>query len=506
MRLFPVFGLLLTLSTGAFATPKITGVTVYDPDHLLAFAYQHIRLQDGTVYSNRLAQSIQLIYREDGYFLTEVEVVRPGDGASDTYVVHEGHIETITIEGVDERLYRQIRNYVQHLTAVRPLRLATFERAIMLARDLAGIHLTTEIDYPAGLAGARLRILASSIRQSGSLQVDNPPREFGETVSGFLSQEFYSTLVAGDLLRLEIGATAFDTLSSFADDGHSLYGAATYRAPVGRNGAYIEGYVGNALGRRNASGSLVTTDHNGANGILALGYPILRNSHEYAYALMELRYADSNSEGGGLKYRSAVDTAALALLYGNAHSRGGATEIGINLALGMRAGPEPVHIDDGDDTFWHLRAGLGHVEPLSFLHHSLFLRTELWGQVTSSRLPAVEEFYLGDRYSMRGYRFDEAEGDLGITGKFELALPLQTGAEWINHLEPFVFLDAGAVGNLDQGAHETDSITLVSAGLGWSSTFARDYFVNGWFGVPLTDGTVTERHSPAFYLSLGRTW
>ncbi len=507
LRLMVVsFAVSCPLAGAAQATPRIEGVSVYNPDHLLAFAYQHVLLQDGAVASNRLAQGIELIYREDGYFLAEVEVVRPQAGSSDIFRVREGHISSISIEGVDVRIYRQILKYVQHLSDARPIKLKDFERAIMLARDLAGVHLSTEIDFPDGQSGARLRILATSQRQSGSVQVDNPPREFGETVAGFVSQQFYSTLVGGDLLRFEVAATAFDTLGSFADDGHSFYGAVTYRAPVGRHGAYVEGYFGNALGRRNASGSLVRTDHNGTNGLLAVGFPFLRNAHEYGYSLLELRYADSNSEGGRRKYRSAVDTAALALLYGTTHSRGGATEIGLNLAVGMRAGSAPAAIDDGDDTFWHFRAGLGHIEPLSFLHDNLLLRTELWGQFTSSRLPAVEEFYLGDRQSMRGYRFDEAEGDFGVTGKIELGLAVDVGADWVNHLEPFVFLDIGTAGNIDRGSDESGQVSLASAGLGWTSTMASSYFVNGWVGMPLVDGSVTERNSPAFYLSVGRTW
>lgn len=378
-QLFLTALLIVGMASACLATPRITGVTVYDPGHLLAFAYQHIRLQDGEVYSNRLAQSIELIYREDGYFLTEVQVVRTPGAPSDTFRVREGFVETISIEGVDARLYRRIRSYVQHLVAERPLRQSTFERAIMLARDLAGVHLTTELDYPSGQTGARLRRLASSVRQSGSLQFDNPPREFGKTLAGFASQEFYSTFLAGDLLRLQAGVSAVDTFETVADDGHSFFGAVTYRAPVGSNGAYVEGYFGNALGRRNASGSLVTTDQNGLNGVLSFGYPFLRNTHEYGYALLELRYADSNSDGGGFKYRSAVDTAALALIYGNTHDRGGATELAVNFTAGTRAGPEPSAIDDGDDTFWHLRAGIGHIEPLPFLHHSVYLNTEILG-------------------------------------------------------------------------------------------------------------------------------
>ncbi|WP_460084829.1 ShlB/FhaC/HecB family hemolysin secretion/activation protein [Roseibium sp. LAB1] len=113
---------------------------------------------------------------------------------------------------------------------------------------------------------------------------------------------------------------------------------------------------------------------------------------------------------------------------------------------------------------------------------------------------------MGDRYSLRGYRFDEAQGDLGLISKLELSLSVDTTGTWLDRFEPFVFLDAGTISNLDPTPTEIGHSSLVSAGAGWSSIFARNYFVNGWLGVPLVDGEFTERYSPAFYLSLGRTW
>jgi hemolysin activation/secretion protein len=136
----------------------------------------------------------------------------------------------------------------------------------------------------------------------------------------------------------------------------------------------------------------------------------------------------------------------------------------------------------------------------------VYLNTEIWGQATSNRLPSVEEIYLGDRYSLRGYRFDEAQGDLGLLGKLELSLATNPDVPWVDWFEPFVFLDAGTIRNIDPGLTEIGHSSLVSTGVGWSATIAGNNFVSGWLGVPLVEGSYTERYSPAFYLSLGRSW
>lgn len=123
---------------------------MYDADELAIFAGQF-------AFNNNVTfeDAVELIYREDGYFLAEAQVSTDGQSV----VVHEGEIDAISIEGVESRGFTRIKSYLESLVGKTPLSQTEFERAVMIANDLAGVELTTELDYPDPNAGARLRVI-----------------------------------------------------------------------------------------------------------------------------------------------------------------------------------------------------------------------------------------------------------------------------------------------------------------------------------------------------------
>ena len=279
------------------------------------------------------------------------------DGSRVDFIVDEGRIDVVSIEGFDAAMFGAIKAHIEPLVGVAPLTLPDFERAIMLVNDLAGVYATTEIDYPDPNAGARLRVIgAAEWLGEGSFTIDNPPRELGDAVSGFLTQEFYSTLVPGDLLRIQGAATWY-----FNDgDDNSLFGSGVYRAPLGASGAYGELFPGqHVVSRRDASGQFQQTDFDGFNAGGAVGYPVLRNLNEYGYVLGEYRFSTSDSTSGraGRQPRQSASAHVIsaAALYGRTEADGGAIEVGVNLAAGWQSDDD--EFDDGDDAFWH--CGLG---------------------------------------------------------------------------------------------------------------------------------------------------
>lgn len=479
----------------------LDGITVYDPTWLAAFAYQHVSTADGAVTPQRYAEAIELVYREDGYFLAEVEVLQT-PGGQFVFRVHEGSIEQVSIEGIDDRLFRRISSYIEPIVGRAALNQKEFERAIALANDLAGVSVTTEIDYPDQEGGARLRLVGRTIRQSGRATIDNPPRQFARSVTGAVTQEFYNGLVAGDMLRLQ-GELTYS--GPAVGSGVTLAGTAYYRAPIGPSGLYFEGYAGNVYARRNTSGTLVNTQLRGLNAGVVLGYPWLRDLHQYGYALVEARHTQVNSTGGGQNYVSGVDTLGGMLLYGYNMPNGAPIRAGVNLTAGKRIRATG-GIDDGDEQFWHVRAGFGTSQPLDALVHNLAYRFEIFGQYTTSRLPHAEEFYLGDRTLLRGYGFAEASGDIGFTGTFELDYMIEPQSELVTRITPYAFIDFGHIANNAPAAFEERSRTLASAGIGLTAAFAGDVSLNAYVGVPLLDGARTPRHSPAVYMGLTKSW
>lgn len=497
---------LLAIATALIAAPNnleaqearslsLQGVTAYDGQDLLSYAAKVAATRHGRVEAAEVAEVIGLIYREDGHFLA-VATVAPGGGS---ILVDEGRIGSVSIEGVDRETFRPLRSYMSPIVGKDAITLAEFERAIMLADDLPEISVTAEIDYPPGADGGVLRLVASpESRNMGHITLDNPARQFGETAALSFEQSFFGALTPGDLLRLSLfGTRAFDS------GDYSVLGSVTYRFPIGRSGAYLEGFAGNVRAARDARGALLQTDVEGRTGILALGYPVIRDVERYGYAILEARTASTDVNVSGTVFESGVNAIGATWLYGEVTDWSGTVEYGVNLTFGeTTAGGGP----GIDDTFWHLRAGVGYEVPVRSFGPGGYVKAQVWGQFTGSRLPPVEEFYLGGREDERGYAFAEAQGDSGLSASVEIGRDFFPDQSAVQRLRPFAFLDAGVIANNDPTATELGDATLASIGLGVDAEFASSVFLRSHVGVPVTDGPVTNAGDPAFYLSVTKSW
>lgn len=475
---------------------NIVGTTVYGPAEILGYAAKLVAQRTGAVSVRDLADTIEQIYREDGYFLAEVFVAEDGR----TLVVDEGRIDTISIEGVDDATYKLAERYVRPILGRPAPHRKEFERAIMLVDDIAAVDALAEIDYPDSGSGARLRVIGTPVdRNYGFVTLDHPSRRFGEAAILSFGQEFHNALTAGDMLRLELsGSRDFDV------GADSIWGALSYRVPVG-NGGFIEGYFGDVTAQWDATARLQATDFDGKTAILAFGYPVIRNVDTYGYAILELRQTQSGVNVSGAVFDSDVRAFGAAWIYGHALARGGALEYAVNVTYGSRKNGG-VSFDDGDDDFSFIRAGFGYERPVSWFGPDSTFRFDLWGQATNDRLPGVEEFHIGGREEERGYLFAEATGDSGISASVEFGRDLFPQTVSVRRVRPFGFIDLGAVRNNAPSETELSEETFASVGFGIDAEFASGIFTRAYLAAPLRDGRDTNAGEPAVYLSLTKTW
>lgn len=482
-----------------FVHSSANGVTVYESSALINFAITHASQDGAAASAESVAEAMEIIYREDGYFLVEVAYEVFADRI--VFSVFEGWIETVSVEGVDATTAARIAAYFEPVIGVKPLRLAPFERALMLSDDLAGIDVTTEIDYPDGQEGARLRILASKRESLTYLTADNPPREFGDAITARLGHQEFSLLTPGDSLRVELGYSHF----SEGGDSDGLLGSAYYQAPVSSDGTYAEGFLSSNLARRGQSGAFEETDIFGFTAGALVGHPLYRDIHSFEYLLAEVRHSEANSETPTQEFDSSASALSLSYLHGWNDDHGLPTRLNLTLTGGIADDKQALSGEEPDDAFWHVRAGVGTSRPLTFIDDRTALRAELWGQYSTSRLPTVEEFYLGEREALRGYSFAEVVGDYGLNSTLEVSHQFAGPAASIDFVTPFVFLDAGYA-DVTEDAFGNETSTLASAGIGSDLQFTFGMHVRGYMGVPLKDGPFTDRGSPGFYLSVTQVW
>lgn len=93
----------------------------------------------------------------------------------------------------------------------------------------------------------------------------------------------------------------------------------------------------------------------------------------------------------------------------------------------------------------------------------LTLRVAVSGQLASEPLLSSEEMGLGGSYSGRAFEYYEKSGDQGIAAFVEIGHEISQPLNWIDRLQPYVFLDGGYVDNLNGGF---GGGTLVSSGGG----------------------------------------
>ena len=478
---------------------ELQGVGAYNAEEILSFAAQLELQRTGAMTAEGIARAIETIYREDGYFLAEASVSRDGR----TIVLDEGEIGSISIEGVDQRTFNLISGYFRSVSGKQGVTLAEFERAVMLTDDIQSVAVSAEIYYPAGQDTAHVRVVAEQLDTSSSyVTLDNPAREFGDAATLTFSQEYISLLTPGDLFRFELSGTA--ALDGDEDD---FYGSMVYRSPLSVSGTYGEIYLGNAVGGRDATGTLRQTDLNGSTIIFAIGHPVIRDIDTYGYALFEARRSSSDSDVDGIStdFESTVNVIAGSWIYGRALPNGGMFEYATNLSFGLRVS-DANGFDDGDKDFWHLRAGAGYQQPVSWFGENSSFRAEIWGQYTTDRLPGTEEFYLGGIDDERGYTFAEVQGDSGVSAAFQAGRDFFPQSNSVRRFRPLGFVDFGYVENNDPSAAETDSEFLSSVGFGVDLEFENRFNATAYVAVPTTSGPETDSGEPAFYLSLSKSW
>ena len=484
----------------------LSGVTVFDASKLWSDALKRSSGGSDAQSYPEVCDSVRKIYRETGYFLAEVSCKI--EGSKLRVVVYEGSIRKIEISGVDDDLAKKISDIITRAIGGGPVTLENFERGVMLAKDLSGVSLTTEVIASAESGSDLLRIAANSVKQRGSISLDNLPRNFGQGIYGVLTEEIYSTLIAGDLLRLNVLPS-----SDFNGQWSGVFGTATYRAPLNLDGLYAEVTAGTGLTKTFYNGTSTSPSDTFQKTNLAsaiIGYPIIRNAHEFLYTLSEINYYSLAGTNTGV---SNIDTRVFRqfLTYSTNTNDGKSTRASVTVSAGtsgiqtLQTAP-PQNLNDAN--FYSLRAGAGHITPLDDLSPGLGLRLEASLQYTSNSLPTVEKYFLGDRARLRGYGYAEVIGDTGYAATAEIAQYFHLGWNYLDSISPFGFFDFGAVkqNTVVQG-NFVNQANLASFGVGVQTNSREKFSVRGWYGVPMKSiPNGTQAYSPAFWLQLTQSW
>ncbi len=403
------------------------------------------------------------LYRSRGLFLSRVVLPQ---GAYQNGVLRvvaiEGFLEAVEVTGKGSSgLQRWARFYLQPLLSSagqpQPIRFSDLERQLLLMQGFGGVRFNATLTQGNRFGGSRLVIELNPRVLSGSLSLDNnvQPLLGDYQLSAQLQT---NVLTAPQPLQINLfGSNAFPYPGGLASGAFSL------ATPLGNRGLRLVG-VGSYT-----STSSTTTPITGVGGAplllnsggeswlgnLALRYPLLL-SRKGSLGLSlagEVQNATNNSYLDGLLalsnpsrlrvLRLGVDGTLSSAFY--ASSANFQISQGLPIAQaydGATLAQSGGSLTAGSVDYTSARLTLRHQQRLG--SGNTLVTATASGQVTSSLLPAPEDFSYGGPFLGRAYRGPYLVGDQGAAAGLELSHGFLNGP-WT--LTPFVFGDYGVASN-----------------------------------------------------------
>ncbi len=451
----------------------VEGVTAYPLPEIAALADGLVGPATPLPRIDAARLAILQQYRADGYVLSAVSVSFDVASGRLRFIVTEGRIASVKLDGDIGPGGTQVLRFLNHLTEQQPIDSATLERYLLLAQDVPGVTIHAVLQPSADDPGA-LNLIAQVSRQaiSGLATVDN--------------RAYFNT---GPIEAL--GVVDFNSFSEFGEKTElSLYhtfpnsetfGQAAFETFLGGSGLKLRLYGGS--GASLPTGSLAQQNYDGTTTVFgaALSYPVIRSRRQTLNLQLSFDGIESIVDLGSPSILSSYDSlrvlrlgasyALSDLLLGTDRSALNSATVRVSKGLpilGATPNGDPNAPRLGEQTdFAKADFQLSRTQTLfsPWQGSTVALMGLLAGQYTRDVLPLSEEFYMGGMQFTRGYYSGQVTGDkaLAATGELQLntvvdARPLHLPADLSTQF--YLFYDWGETWNnqaSDPGVHLTSA-------------------------------------------------
>jgi hemolysin activation/secretion protein len=479
----------------------VHGVTRFTQLEVAAVLTPFIERRLDTAGVHAAADALNRLYRQQGYFVAKVFVMpQTVVGGVVHLEVFEGFLESGGTEVVnpgqriDSSVIQAILN--RHLVIGEPIHRREFERALLLAEDLPGVH-TSSVLYPGQQVGtARLRLTVQDTPVfSGNVDVDN----FGSQALG----------------RERLGTTLYlnspnqrgeQWVARLVTSGErSSYAYLNYLYPLSASGTRLGLSVDHFRYRSDFVNGLGLSKGKATDARVYLTHPLVRSRHgnlRLRTEISSLALDDRNQLGVNGKRRAQVASVSLAGDDDHEVLGSGVTEFEASLASGRLnvVGNDLYRTLDAstakaDGSFTRFNA---HISRLQHFGDTWSLYGKLQGQVASTNLDSSQKMYLGGATSNSGYPLGEVAGDQGIEA--HLALRKEFLAPWGGSAQAGVFYEQGRIqihknpwlGWQGSNPMLSNHVTLKTVGLSLSQTWPNAWVLRGRVGYQLGDNPLRD--------------
>ncbi len=414
-------------------TVQVEGVTAYPEPEIAQLAAGLMGPSVPLPKIDAARQAILQRYRGDGYVLTTVSVRLDG-GYHLHFVVTEGHIASVKLDGDIGPAGTQVLRFLQRLTEQQPIDSATLERYLLLAQDVPGVTLRAVLEPSTDQPGA-LNLIAQVSRQpvSGLASIDN--RAFNETgpieILGLLDLNSFTSF--GERTELSY----YHTLPNSEN-----FGQASYETFVGASGLKVKVYAG--YGVTVPTGSLGAIGYEGTTTVFGTQatYPVIRSRRQTlnVYAAFDGIESNITNTTSGPRLQASYDSLRV-LRFGEDYAlsdlllgaeRSAINQVSARISQGLPilgAATNPTARLGERTDFFKANFQVTRTQTLftPWDGASVGLMGLVTGQWSDDILPPAEQFYLGGSQFTRGYYAGQVPGDKALAATVELQL--NTGFE-----------------------------------------------------------------------------
>jgi len=406
----------------------VEGSTVYAPDSWTALT-DRARGRVTRAQVEAIRQEILARYRADGYLLTGV-ILADGGAGRVRFVVTEGHIAEVKLDGDIGPAGTQVLRFLNRLTETRPIDSATLERALLLAQDVPGIAVRAVLRPSAEAPGA-LTLIAQVQRAAwgATFVADNRGTPFTGPEGALLAVDANSFTEYGERTTVSI-YRAFNNTQLFGQIATELF--------IGSSGLKVRLFGGS--GTADPSGALRANRYHGVttNVGLTASYPVIRTRQHSLGVFGTFELLDSEIFTGQPARQASRDNLRI-LRAGTEYARqdtwlgaerSAVSQASLRVSRGLdslgasRSNPVNVGRQNQVVEFTKLNVELSRTQTLfqPWEGATVALQATIAGQFSSDILPSAEKFYLGGARLNRGYYSGEVTGDRAWATAVELQL------------------------------------------------------------------------------------
>lgn len=424
-----------------------------------------------------MADAVSARYREAGYFLSRATVDTDTiKGDTVCICVREGYIKEVVLTDPSSSNY-VVRSYIQRIKDEKPLTSATLESALLRLNDLPGQSFRAVLSaLPGAEDGASmLTLIPQDTSIDTSIGFDNSgskflgPHEANMSISGSvmpLNQTTFYGMTSVDPSMLNYGSI-HNSFTALPDMILNLDAGVTRAHPV------------HTL-------EPLDIDSLALNVSVGVKYQWIRQRQENFALMMALDGRDVTSDILGTPLtREQVRALRLGFSYDLSDDWHGSNVMNFKLSQGLdwlgASQPGELNLSRGQATpdFTKAEISIARLQEITDDWSGLI---KFSGQLASGPLYSSEEFGYGGEGFGRAFDSSELVGDHGFATGLEIRYGGVRSLRPVN-LEPYAFIDYGAVFNDDVNQVKSDSAS--SAGLGMRFATEWGQSANIGFAMPI---------------------